>query len=313
MQEPLMPPNMSEKAASHQDYIMRGVAYALMAYAMFAVMQTAAKMLSTTHSVFEIAFYRNLIGIVPLGIYLLRNGGPRSFIPRKPLWMLYRVINGSIGLVLTFSAVKYLPLADATVLFFTGVLLTPALAFFFLKENIGPHRWAAIAFGLIGVLIMVRPSGQYAALGILLGLLAAFAQATTNIILRHLREESPLAVTFYFMLGGFVLSSFFMPYVALKPTLIDCAWFLAVGVSGGLGQFFITSALRNAPASIVAPLNYSGLLWASLFDIAVWHVVPGWGVYTGGLLILLSNLYIIYRERLQARLNKNQAVTISYD
>ena len=100
------------------------------------------------------------------------------------------------------------------------------------------------------------------------------------------------------MLGGTLIPAVVMPWVASVPSYHDMLLFLGVGLSGGLAQYFLTSAFRLAPASVISPFNYTGLIWASLFDILIWNAIPGWPVFIGGSIIMASNFYIIHRERL---------------
>lgn len=285
----------------HQDRVLKGMISATIAFFLLAVMNAMVKLLGLNHHVAEIAFYRNLIPMIGIIAYILLSRKKHLFHTARPGAVLLRVLFGTTGLFLTFSAVKALPMADATVLFFASTLLIPVLSFFLLKEHIGPHRWAAIIIGLSGVILMARPTGEVMAYGVMLALGAAFFHAVIQIFLRHLKTEDSLTVTFYFMLGGTIIAGIFMPWVATTPTLHEWLLFLGVGISGGLAQYFLTSSFRLAPASVVAPFNYTGLIWASLFDIIIWHHVPGWSVFAGGGIIIVSKLYIIHRERLAGK------------
>ena len=157
---------------------MFGMVMAFCAYAMFAVMTACAKILSDSHHIVEIAFFRNLVAIIPLLVYL---GATRQFSvikTNKRAAIVLRAVMGAVTLIVSFAAFAHLPMANATVLLFTSTLLTPVLAFIFLKEQIGPRRWAAIFIGLLGVIIMVGPTLQYSLLGVFFGLTAAVTQAS---------------------------------------------------------------------------------------------------------------------------------------
>ena len=283
---------------------MRGIIYALVAYFLLGVMQACAKILTETHSVIEVTFYRNFIALVPLTIYILATQKRHLFKTKKPKAILFRAVLGTISLMVTYLAVKLLPMADATVIFFTGVLITPGIAFFALREYIGPHRWAAIIIGIIGVIIMVRPTGEAYLIGVLVAFCAALIHAITNVSLRYLKTESPLTITYYFVLAGTIIPALFLPLVGKMPEPDELLLFLAVGISGGLAQFTLTSAFRMAPASLVTPLNYTGLIWATMFDIMIWHYIPGWPVFAGGAIIIASQAYIIHREKLSEKRQK---------
>lgn len=277
---------------------MRGACYALIAYFFFGIMQGGAKILSETHHVIEVAFYRNLIPLIPFLIYVIIRKKWSILKTNKPRAQIFRGIFGSISLIITFATFHYLPLTTATVILFTATIITPAIAFFILKEPIGIHRWSAIIIGLLGVIIMVRPSVDAPLFGICLAFFTACLWAIINVTLRYLKTEPPLAITFSFVLCGVLIPGLAMPFVAHMPAPDEWLLFLLVGITGGLGQFFLTSAFSRAPASLVSMFNYTGLIWATLFDIAIWQDIPTLAVFVGGAIIMASNFYIIHRESL---------------
>lgn len=294
---PLQKNNSSEKM--HKDNVVKGMASAFAAFAMFAVMMVSAKMLSEHYHVAEIAFYRNVIAFFPLILVLLIKKDFSLFKTKKPKAVIIRSIVGALSLIATFAAFAYLPMAEATVLLFTTTLLTPILAFVFLKEVIGPRRWMAILVGLLGVIIMVGPSGQISLIGTIFGLIAASMHAFMHTLLRYLKTENPLTVTFYFVFIGILVAGAFMPFVA-SPIHPDTYGLLLLGgISGLVAQFFLTIAFKYAPAALVIPFNYTGLIWATGFDIVLWASIPGWPVFLGGSIIIISKIYFIYREHKQ--------------
>lgn len=257
--------------AQHQDRIIRGIICALIAYLMFGIMQAGAKMLTETHSVIEVAFYRNLIAFIPIALWISIGKRWHILKVKNPKIVVFRGIFGTLGLMITFLTFHYLPMATATVLLFTATIFTPALAFFVLKEHIGWHRWSAILIGLIGVILMIGPTGEASLFGICLAILTAFSWAVVNITLRYLKTEHPLSVTFSFITCGVIMCGLCMPFVAHTPAPDELLLFLMVGISGGIGQFTLTTAFSSAPASLVSMFNYTGLLWATLFDILIWN------------------------------------------
>jgi drug/metabolite transporter (DMT)-like permease len=306
--EPTTPqayPPLPGTPTEHKDNIMRGVLFGFAAYFMFGIMQTGAKVLSQSHSVIEVAFYRNLIPLIPILIYVAVKNKWHILKTNKPKAQIFRGIFGSLSLIVTFSTFHYLPLSTATVILFAATILTPAFAFFVLKEKIGIHRWSAIIVGLLGVILMVHPTNDAPLFGILLGFFTAACWAVINVTLRYLKTEPPFAITFSFILCGVLIPGMAMPFVADIPRPDELLLFLAVGISGGLGQYFLTSAYSNAPASLVSMFNYTGLIWATLFDIAIWKNVPDLAVYIGGAIILAANFYIVHRERIVALRDKN--------
>jgi drug/metabolite transporter (DMT)-like permease len=293
------PPPIPPK--KHEDQVARAVLYGLIAYFLLAVMQACGKILSENHSIIEIAFYRNIISVIPLTAFIFFTGRTKLLKTREPVLLFARVITGFLGLITIFWSFALLPMAEATVILMTSVLIAPALAFFFLDEHMGPHRWGAIIIGLIGVAIMVGPTGDFPYIGAIIAFTSACLQAVIQIFLRRLKTENSFTVAYYFMLGGAVISALFLPFVAKMPGPEEWLLFLGVGISGGLAQFFITSAFRLAPAGVISPLNYTGLIWAVIFDILVWHNTPGWAVFAGAAIIIASQGYILHRERVHAK------------
>lgn len=296
---------MNAPAAEHKDEIMKGIANAVVAFFLLTVMNVFVKLLSETHHVAEIAFYRNAVPALLVISWAALQRRADVFRTGKPKVLLFRVLIGTIGLFLTFGAVIYLPLADATVLFFVSTLIAPVLSVIFLKEHMGPRRWLAVAIGFTGVLLIAQPHGEFKLIGTALALGAALVHAIVQVSLRYLKTESSLTVAFYFMLGGALVSACFLPFVATMPTKLEILFLLGLGLSGGSAQYFLTSAFRMAPASVIVPFNYTGLIWATGFDILIWHYMPGWPVFAGASIIIISKLYFIHRERLQEKTRLN--------
>lgn len=277
------------------------MAYAALAFFLLAVMNLLAKILNNDygHHVIEIAFYRNLVSVIPFLAYILITKQHHLFKTQTPRALAARSVIGTMSLVITFAAFTMLPMAEVTVLLFTTTLMTPALGYFFLKERVGPHRWSAIIIGFIGVIIMVGLQGfQGAWLGIILALIAASMHAALGLLLRMMKQESSVTVTFYFVFTGMILTGLCMPFYASQPSLIALIMLTATGIAGGLAQFCLSKAFKNAPVAAVAPLNYTGLIWASGFDILIFSLIPGWPVFLGAAIIVAANGYIIYREHI---------------
>ncbi len=277
---------------------MRGMLAAMAAFFMFTVMNVFAKLLSVRHSVFEIAFYRNLIACMPF-LFMVFVLGKRDIlvIRSKPTLVGFRAVLGALSLVTTFAAFSLMPMAETTVLLFTSSLFIPMLGVFFLGERVGPYRWAAVAIGFAGVLIMAGPGGHMNALGITVAIAAALMHATLQIVLRYLgRYERPETITFYFLIIGALVMALPLPLVAVTPTLAEVPLLFGVGLSGALAQWLLTIAFRNAPAAIVTVFNYSGIVWATFFGWLIWNDWPLPQVLVGATVVILSNGLIIWRE-----------------
>jgi drug/metabolite transporter (DMT)-like permease len=275
-----------------------GMISALAAFFMFAIMNVLAKMLSETHSVIEIAFYRNLFATLPF-LFIIFVMGKREIlvINQKPGGVMIRAVVGTISLITTFAAFAAMPMADTTAFLFTSSLFIPALGFFFLGEAVGKYRWSAVIVGFIGVLIMLQPSGDVNMLGITLALSAAMMHATLQTILRHLGKfEKPETITFYFVMIGTVVAALPLPFVATPPTWQEIPLLFGVGASGAIAQLLLSNAYKNAPVAVITVFNFSGIIWATLFGFVIWGDWPSSAIWIGGSIVIASNVFIVWRE-----------------
>ncbi len=289
---------LKESQPVSPDRLIRGVVYVCIAFFMFTAMQALGKTVAGQHDAMEMAFYRGLFAIIPCLIYIAATRQYHLLKTKMPVTLMLRVVIGSIGVVMTLAASQYLPIANATVIFFMSTLLIPVLSYFVLREKIGPHRWIAVAIGMTGVIIAAQPSAQMTLIGVALALGAATVHATIQVLIRSMKSESTFTITFDFFLSGILLGGAAMPWVYDPLDTRSALVMLGIGITGGLGQYFLTSGFKMAPASFLGPFNYTGLIWATLFDIVIWHHIPGYPVFMGGAIIIASNFYIIYRERL---------------
>jgi drug/metabolite transporter (DMT)-like permease len=171
------------------------------------------------------------------------------------------------------------------------------LGIFFLKEKVGPYRWAAVLIGFFGVIIMLSPTGNVNTIGIILALSAAFMHAVLQTILRHLGKfEKPETITFYFVLIGTIVAALPLPFVAVPPTMDEIPLLFAVGLTGALAQFLLSIAFGNAPAAVVTVFNYSGIIWATLFGWFIWNDWPTLAIWIGGGIVIASNIFMVWRE-----------------
>ncbi|MDE0754712.1 MAG: DMT family transporter [Woeseiaceae bacterium] len=284
--------------AEHRDHVVRGMTAAMGAFFMFTIMNVFAKLLSENHSVIEIAFYRNLIACMPF-LFMVFVLGKRDIlvIQSKPAAIGVRAVVGAISLITTFAAYSLMPMAETTVLLFTASLFIPVLGVIFLHEKVGPYRWAAVAIGFIGVVIMTSPAGSVNGLGVTVALIAALMHATLQIILRYLGKfERPETVAFYFLVIGTLVTALPLPFVAVTPTVAELPLLLGLGLSGAAAQWLLSVAFRNAPAAIVTVFNYSGIVWATFFGWLIWNDWPLPAVLAGAAVVIASNGLVIWRE-----------------
>lgn len=277
----------------------RAIWLMLAAVGMFALMDTGLKLLSAHYPPFQVAALRGLSSLPLVLAWALWTVGWRPLV--RVRWSLH-LLRGALGIAMMASfvyALKHLPLSTAYSIFFVAPLLITALSVPFLGEQVGPRRWGAIGVGLIGVLIVLRPSGAgMVSLPGLAVLLAAAAYAVSAITVRVLvRTDSNQAMVVW-LLFLMALGAGALAVPDWVPLRADDRWIVAaIGVIGTLGQYAITEAFRLGEASLIAPLEYSALVWGVALDLALWGVLPDAVSWLGAGVIIASGLYLLHRER----------------
>ena len=257
--------------------------------------------------VFEIILFRNLFAFVPLGFYIWRTTGFEVLKTRRPFGHLTRSTIGLTGMLCGFSAVQHLPLTEATALQFTSPLFMTALSALLLGEVVGRHRWAAVVVGFIGVLLMARPiPGEMDVTGVTLGILSALGAAGAMVAIRQISDtERGPTIVFYFTLGGVALGLAGSAFHWVTPDPLTLAMLILAGLIGGVGQLLLTEALRNAPIGVVAPFDYTQLVWAALLGLVIWGELPHPLTLVGAVIVAGSGVYILHRELRRFRAAKN--------
>ena len=248
--------------------------------------------------VFEIIFFRNLFAFEPLGLYIWRTTGFSVLRTRRPVGHLTRSAIGLFGMVCGFSAVQHLPLTEATAFNFASPLFMTALSALILHEPVGRHRWGAVIVGFLGVLIMVRPQPGHMNLeGVSLALAGAVGAAGAMVAIRQIAttEKGP-TIVFYFTAAGAVLGLAGSAFHWVTPDPMTFALLVLGGLIGGVGQLLLTEAIRAAPVGVVAPFDYTQLIWASGIGFLVWGELPHAATLVGAVVVAGSGVYILHRE-----------------
>lgn len=280
--------------------VVLGIGFRIAAMACMAVLSALVKWTGSRGvPLFEIVFFRNLFAFVPLGLYIWRTTGFEVLKTKRPFGHLARATVGLSGMVCGFSAVQYLPLTEATALQFTSPLFMTALSAMLLSEKVGKHRWAAVFVGFIGVLIMARPlPGHMNVTGVTLGILAALGAAGAMVAIRQISDtERGPTIVFYFTLGGTVVGlvgSTILGWV--RPDPFTLGLLILAGLIGGVGQLFLTEALRQAPIGVIAPFDYTQLIWATGLGFLIWGELPHPLTLVGAVIVAASGVYILHRE-----------------
>jgi drug/metabolite transporter (DMT)-like permease len=297
------PPQSPAQPAVSQDSPLYGMAAAVGAFLMLSTMSLLAKLLTENHNVAEVAFWRNLIGVLPFVIAILafRRRGILQ-IKSRPGVVFTRSIIATASIMCLFGAFALLPLADATALVFTSALFVPVFGFFFLGERVGPYRWSAILVGFVGVLIIAQPTGDWNMLGVVLAIAAACFNATLSTMLRLLgRTEQPATLTFYLLAVGLVLLAPAMPFIASMPSARDMGLFVALGLCGLLMQLLLSTAFKYTPAALASLFSYTQIIWATLFGWAIFGDWPAANIIIGAGIVVLASVFVVLRESYLAR------------
>jgi len=276
-----------------------GIALRVGAATCFGFMAAAIKLGSEAGvSVPELAFYRFAFGLPPLLGWMALTRGFGAWRTRRPGAHLARGTLGLGTMVLAFSALTYLPLAESATIGFVAPLFSVMLSALVLGEPVGRHRWSAVALGLAGVLIVMRPGGTHLpAIGLALALAAALGVAAVTITIRQIgKTESTPTTVLWFTCFSMAATGLLLPFYGHAHDGRAWAILVALGLFGGLGQLFLTSALRFAPVAVVVPFDYSQLLWAVLLGWAIWGTHPRPTTWIGAAVIVGSGLYTVYRE-----------------
>lgn len=283
-----------------------GIALRVAAMACFACLSAVVKWSGGRGiPTFEIVFFRNVFAFVPLGIYIWRTTGLDGLKTKRPLGHLTRSGIGLTSMVCGFSALQRLPLTDATAFQFAAPLFMTALSAVMLREQVGRHRWGAVLVGFIGVLIMTRPTGQVNAMGVGLALAAAVCTAGAHVTIREISAtERGATIVFYFTLAGVVLGLAGCLFAWKTPDALTFAMLVLGGLVGGVGQILLTQAVTVAPVGVVAPFDYTQLVWATLFSLMIWGELPHPATVAGALVVAASGVYILHREIRRFRLNR---------
>lgn len=283
------------------DQRLRGIGAMLCAVAFFAGMDAVLKLFAASYPPLQVAALRGAASLPYLLLLFAYTGSWRQLRPVR--WGLH-LGRGVLALIMLSGfiyAVSKLSLADAYAIFFVAPLFVTALSVPMLGEHVGWRRWLAIGVGLIGVLWMLQPDASrlsLSLLGAVGALISAAAYAGSAITARMLtRTDSTASMVFWFLLLLTVFAGLLAApdWVPLRRE--HWLWLALLGLLGAFGQHFITEAFRCAPASVVAPFEYTAMLWAVGLDWMFWSALPSARVWTGGALVIASGLYLIWRER----------------
>jgi drug/metabolite transporter (DMT)-like permease len=286
--------------ATHASHPLKAITFMLIAVAAFSGMDTLLKLLSQHYPPLEVVALRGASSIPFMLLPLVVMGRLSSLKPVRIGMHVMRALLMLFVLVAFVYAVRALSLADAYAIFLAAPLIVTALSVPLLGEHVGWRRWVAICVGLVGVVTLLRPSASsLVSLGAVAALLSATGYAFNAIALRVITRTDTTASVVFWMIGLMTVLAICIAAPRWIPIRReDWTLLAAIGVFSTIAQHLLTEAFRNAPPSVVAPFEYTALLWGIAIDRVVWGVFPTTPVYIGGGIVIASGLYLIWRERM---------------
>ncbi|WP_270939255.1 DMT family transporter [Falsiroseomonas oryzae] len=293
---------MSEGDGARRDEPMRGIPLLLVSITLFSISDALAKKLGETLPPVEIAWLRYLAFLALTLLPMMRRGGLAVARTRAPGLQVLRALGVVGSAVLFITALRHMPLAEATAVNFVAPAFVTALSVVFLGERVGWRRWTAIAVGLLGMLIILRPGSEVFTPAALLPVLSSAAWAAAVIATRRMPAgESPATTLFWTAAVGFVVLTLLLPFGARVPTATELGLGLLIGLVSSVAQWLVVLAYRAAPASVLAPFSYTQLLTSGLLGAIVFGALPDGWTLLGAAVIAASGLYTAHRERVRAR------------
>ncbi len=296
------PIQTSAPPAPHLDHRLRGIGLMCIAVICFTCIDTIGKYLNHFMPILQVVWGRFLFAFLAVCLLPVPGTGaihPRAVVASQRLWL--QIIRGGLLLAstgLNLGALQFLQLDQAMAIMFSGPFLVAALSIPLLGERVGPRRWAAIAVGFIGVLIVARPGFGGIHPAAILSLACALCYAFYVIVTRMLaRVDSSETTSFYSNLPGSIAMTLILPFIWQTPGWgYLYALMVMQGVVAALGHYLLIRAHRIAPASVLSPFMYTQTIWVIIAGFLVFGDLPNHWTLLGCAIVVASGLYLLYRE-----------------
>jgi drug/metabolite transporter (DMT)-like permease len=275
----------------------KGALFALLAFGVFSTHDVIVKILGGTYSPFQIVFFSVLLSFPLAMVMLIRDAKPGTLVPVHPWWLALRTGAAVVTGVSAFYAFSVLPLAQTYAILFAAPLLITILAIPVLGEKVRLRRWMAVLVGLVGVLVVLRPGQTDLTLGHLAALAAAIGGSLASIVVRKIgSEERPVVMLLYPMLVNFVLMACALPFVYIPMPIEHLGMLAVIAVFAWIASRLVIAAYQSGEAAIIAPMQYSQIIWASMFGYFFFDEVIDQATAIGAGIIIASGMYIVLRE-----------------
>jgi len=287
----------------------KGIVLKLISAVLFAVMSALIRHLGARYPIGEVVFYRSAFAVLPVVLVYAWRGELAAVVrTERPFGQAGRGILSIVGMFCNFGSLARLPLVESNAISFTSPLFCVAFAALLLKERVRIYRWSAVVIGFVGVLVVLAPhlSGDELTVamasatslaGVVYGMAGSLANAGTVIQTRRLTQsESTSSIVFYFSLSCALAGLVTWPFGWLTPTTGEFAALASIGLLGGTAHIFLTESYRYASASVVAPFDYTSMIWALVLGYAVFGETPTPMIVLGSAIIAAAGLFVIWRE-----------------
>jgi len=301
----------------------RGIVLKLISTVLFAVMSALIRYLGASYPIGEVVFFRSAFAIVPVMIvYAVRGELAAAVRTENPLGQASRGALSIVGMFCNFGALARLPLIEANAISFSSPLIGVALAALVLKERVRIYRWSAVSIGFFGVLVVLAPhlsgdeltiamASATSASGVVYAVTGSITNAGTMIQTRHLtKSERTSSIVFYFSLICALAGLATWPFGWIAPTGGEFVVLVAIGFLGGTGHIVLTESYRHASASMVAPFDYTSMIWALLLGYGMFGETPTPMIILGSAIIAGAGLFVIWREHQLVLKNRTAAVVL---
>ena len=276
---------------------LRGALLALAAFGFFATHDVVVKFLGSQYETFQIVFFSVLLAFPRVMLMLMRDETRDTLIPRHPWWTALRTVAAVVTGVSAFYAFSVLPLAEVYAILFAAPLLITLMAIPILGERVGLHRGGAVILGLAGVLVVLRPGGEALTFGHAAALTAAVGGALASIIVRKIgKDERSAVLLLYPMMANFLVMGGLLPFV-YRPMPVEHFGLVALMAAlAFVAARCLIAAYKAGDAAVVAPMQYSQILWAAVYGVFFFGETPDLMTWAGAGIIIASGLYIVIRE-----------------
>jgi drug/metabolite transporter (DMT)-like permease len=284
---------------------LTGIALKITSVLIFLVMSSLLKA-SQGVPAGELVFFRSFFGVLPVVAFLAWRGELRQGLKsNNVVSQIWRGLVGTMSMGLGFFALTRLPLPEAVTINYAMPLIIVIFSAVFLHEIVRAYRWTAVIIGLVGVVIIAWPQltlfssgvGGAAAVGALAAIGGATLGAVAQLLVRTLiKTERSGTIVLYFLLSSSVISLVTVPFGWVVPSPLTAVFLVGAGIAGGIAQVVLTESYRHADMSVVAPFEYTSLVFSVIIGFLFFGDVPTWFMLVGGVIVVGSGLFIIYRE-----------------